>query len=77
MKKTSQPSFEASYKRLEEVVALLDAGKLPLDEMLALYEEGVKLARYCEKQLDEAELRVSQLQIDQETTDDEAAPQLR
>jgi len=71
MKKTSQLNFEASYKRLEEIVALLDAGKLPLDEMLALYEEGIKLAQYCEKQLDEAELRVSQLQISQEPDDPE------
>lgn len=76
MKKTNQPTFEANYKRLEEVVTLLDAGKLSLGEMLALYEEGIKLARLCEKQLGEAELKVSQLQIDQEADEDEPAQQL-
>ncbi|MCE5258283.1 MAG: exodeoxyribonuclease VII small subunit [Chloroflexi bacterium] len=76
MKKTNQPTFEANYKRLEEVVTLLDAGKLSLGEMLALYEEGIKLARLCEKQLEEAELKVSQLQIDQEADEDEPAQQL-
>ena len=76
MKKTNQPTFEANYKRLEEVVTLLDAGKLSLDEMLALYEEGIKLARLCEKQLEEAELKVSQLQIDQDADEDEPAQQL-
>ncbi len=76
MKKTNQPTFEASYKRLEEVVTLLDAGKLPLDEMLALYEEGIRLAKFCEKQLEEAELKVSQLQIAQEADEDEPTQQL-
>ena len=76
MKKASHPSFEEGYKRLEEIVTLLDTGKLSLEEMLALYEEGIKLARSCEKQLDEAELRISQLQIGEEpvSEEDEAAP---
>ncbi|MHB9032292.1 MAG: exodeoxyribonuclease VII small subunit [Anaerolineae bacterium] len=76
MKKTNQPSFEASYKRLEEIVTLLDAGKLSLDEMLALYEEGMKLAQVCETQLEEAELKVNQLQIPQENANEETPGQL-
>lgn len=63
MKKAKEPSFEERYERLEEVVALLDAGNLPLDETLALFEEGIALAASCEQELDNAELQVSQLLV--------------
>lgn len=76
MKKASQASFETSYKRLEEIVSLLDAGKLSLDEMLALYEEGMKLAQTCEKQLEEAELKVNQLQVPTESSEEDAPGKL-
>jgi len=54
-------SFEESYRRLEEVIRQLESSQLTLQESLALYEEGIMLARHCERQLDEAELRVTQL----------------
>lgn len=56
--------FETAYARLSETAAQLEAGKLSLDESLALYEEGVALARHCEALLDKAELRVQQLTPD-------------
>lgn len=59
-------SFEEAYRRLEETVRRLEEGGLPLDESIALYEEGMELARYCEKLLEEAELRVRKLQPDAE-----------
>ncbi|HUF53748.1 MAG TPA: exodeoxyribonuclease VII small subunit [Dehalococcoidia bacterium] len=55
-------SFEAQYKKLEETVARLEAGNLTLEESLALYEEGAKLAKRCQELLRDAELRVSRLQ---------------
>jgi exodeoxyribonuclease VII small subunit len=55
-------SFEEIYKQLEEVVRRLDEGGLTLDESIALYEEGMNLARRCQTLLDQAELRVTQLQ---------------
>ena len=55
-------AFEAQYKKLEETVAKLEAGNLTLEESLALYEEGAKLAKRCQELLRDAELRVTRLQ---------------
>lgn len=57
-------SFEDAFKRLEDIVARLEAGDLSLDESLALYEQGQQLARHCSQLLDAAELRVQQLNED-------------
>ncbi len=45
-------------KRLDEIVAELEDDKLPLDEMIARYEEGVTLARACGEKLKAAEQKV-------------------
>jgi len=50
--------FEKSLARLEEVVKRLEGTDLSLDEAMKLFEEGVKLSRECQKQLEEAEGRV-------------------
>jgi exodeoxyribonuclease VII small subunit len=50
--------FEKSLMRLEEVVKRLESPELSLDEAMKLFEEGVKLSRECQKQLEEAEGRV-------------------
>lgn len=50
--------FEKSLTRLEEVVKRLESADLPLDEAMKLFEEGVKLSRNCQKQLEEAEGKV-------------------
>jgi len=50
--------FEKSLVRLEEVVKRLESTDLSLDEAMKLFEEGVKLSRECQKQLEEAEGRV-------------------
>ena len=55
-------SFEEVFAALEEVVARLEDGRLPLAESLACYELGIKLAARCDRFLDEAELRVSRLE---------------
>ena len=56
-----QMSFEEALSRLEEVVHKLEAGNLPLDEAVALFEEGTRLARLCNERLDAAELKITQL----------------
>lgn len=61
MPKTKQDtprSFEDSMKRLDEIVEQLEEDKLPLDKMIALYEEGVALARACGEKLEAAEQKV-------------------
>lgn len=54
-------SFEDSYERLEAVIQRLEQNDLTVDESVALYEEGIHLAEHCDKQLEDAELRVTQL----------------
>ena len=56
--------FEDALKRLEEVVARLEKGELPLEESLALYEEGITLSRLCHAKLDEAERKIELLMKD-------------
>ncbi len=58
----AREDFESLYKRLEETVAQLEEGGLTLEQSVALYEEGMKLARRCQELLQEAELKVAKLQ---------------
>jgi exodeoxyribonuclease VII small subunit len=57
-------SYEQALAELEEIVASLEANKLPLDESMALFERGQALTRHCVELLDKAELRVKQLSGD-------------
>lgn len=54
-------TFEQQLGRLEEIVAALEKGDVPLAESLALFEEGTKLIADCSKQLDQAEQQVVKL----------------
>lgn len=54
-------SFEQALQRLEEVVRELEGGDLSLEQALALFQEGVALARRCGIQLDQAEARIEKL----------------
>jgi exodeoxyribonuclease VII small subunit len=60
---TNDPTlgFEDALAALEERVRKLEAGEIPLDQALALFEEGVQLAATCHEHLDEAEDRVAAL----------------
>lgn len=53
-----KPGFEESLKRLEEIVAAMEKGSLPLEEALERYEEGVRLAGACARTLDAAEKKI-------------------
>lgn len=61
-------SYEEAYQQLEQILAKLESGELPLEESLALYERGASLAAICSKQLDQAELRVQQWQPNSDPT---------
>ena len=50
--------FEEALTGLERIVAQLEGGDLPLDDALKLFEEGVRLSRFCGAKLDEAERRI-------------------
>jgi exodeoxyribonuclease VII small subunit len=60
-------SFEGSIARLGDIVEKLEAGDLPLEQSLKLFEEGIKLARSSQATLDHAEKRVEELlSVDEE-----------
>ena len=61
----SDLKFEDQLSRLEEIVSALEAGHLRLEESLAVFEEGVALARACSRYLDEAERRIEMLARDE------------
>jgi len=52
------PDFETALKRLEEIVKKLENGDQSLDSALQLFEEGIKLSRFCHSTLEQAERRV-------------------
>jgi len=55
------PSFEDALRELEDIVAKLEAGGLPLEETLTLFERGQALAANFSAVLDQAELRFQKL----------------
>ena len=57
-KNVDQLSFEESLAKLTELVEKLESGKMPLEESVAAFEQGVKLSRRCESLLDQAEQRL-------------------
>ena len=60
-KKAEEPNFEKDLERLEGIVAALEEGGLSLDESLKRFEEGIQLAKRCEKTLTAAEKKIEQL----------------
>ncbi len=61
--------FEDALGKLEGIVKELEDGELSLEKSLERYEQGVRLARFCNRKLEEAEKRVEMLQ-----TNDEGEP---
>ena len=59
--KREQEPFEELYRRLEKTVEKLEKGGLSLEQSIALYEEGMELAKRCQTILDGAELRITKL----------------
>ena len=66
-------SFEEALARLEETVRLLESGNVPLDDSLALFEEGIALVRLCNGKLDAAEQKVVKLKLNGDGTATEEA----
>ncbi len=58
---TDELLFEKALARLEEIVDAMEGGDLPLDRMIAYFEEGTTLIRQCGRQLDEVERRIEKL----------------
>ena len=54
-------TYEQAYKRLEEIVEKLENDSVPLEESMKLFEEGTKLANFCNSKLNAAEQKFTQL----------------
>jgi len=54
--------FEEALHQLEGIVEALEADDLPLETLLARYEEGARLVKFCREKLAEAELKIQQLE---------------
>ncbi len=57
-------SFEEAFEQLEATIAALQDGKMPLDQALQQYQEGMKLVQHCNELLQRAELTIQQLTVD-------------
>ena len=57
-------SFERAIEELELIVKRLEEGKVPLEELVAIYERGEALKRRCEELLRQAEARVEKITLD-------------
>jgi len=54
-------SFEDGLKELEDIVTKMEAGQVSLDDAVSLYERGMALQKRCQKQLEDARLRIEKI----------------
>lgn len=59
MAKGKEESFEELMSNLEEITDKLEVDKLSLDEAVALFEQGMKISKDCNKKLEDAEKRIT------------------
>lgn len=58
----SSVPFEEAMKKLETIIESMESDELPLETLLARYEEGTRLAALCQSKLEEAELKIQKLE---------------
>jgi exodeoxyribonuclease VII small subunit len=56
--------FEKAFQNLEKIVQRLEGEEMPLDESLQLFEEGIKLSRFCHQRLEEVEKKIELILAD-------------
>jgi exodeoxyribonuclease VII small subunit len=56
--------FEKAFQDLEKIVQRLEGEELPLDESLQLFEEGIRLSRFCHQRLEEVEKKIELILAD-------------
>nr|WP_317412220.1 exodeoxyribonuclease VII small subunit [uncultured Solibaculum sp.] len=64
-------TFETSMTQLEEIVAQLESGDLPVEQSIQRFEEGLKLLSYCSEVLQKAEQKITVLTEDQDKSPSE------
>ncbi len=58
---TQELNYEKAMARLEEIVGLLESGRMGLQESLGLFKEGAELTAYCSGVLQSAKLQIEEL----------------
>lgn len=61
MNEKERPSFEEALRELESIVSQLENEDITLEDSVKLYEKGVELSRFCNDILEQAELRIEQV----------------
>jgi exodeoxyribonuclease VII small subunit len=61
MSEKERPSFEEALRKLESIVKKLEDPEVTLEESIELYEEGMKLSKYCSETLEDAVLRIEKI----------------
>ena len=59
---TKELPFEEALQKLESIVETMESGDLPLETLLARFEEGTRLVKTCQTKLEDAELKISKLE---------------
>lgn len=75
MARRKEIAFEDALTELEDIVSEIEAGNLPLSELMAKYSEGIKLSDFCMKSLKRAEETMDLLV--KETADGAAEEELK
>jgi exodeoxyribonuclease VII small subunit len=64
-------TYEQAFSELESIVEAMENQQQPLDEAMALFERGQVLSQYCTSLLDNAELRIKELNLSKSSADKE------
>ncbi len=57
-------TFESAMERIEQIAAQMETGDLPLEQLVVIYEEGLRLVRFCGERLEAAEKRLETITRD-------------
>ncbi len=57
-KKIDNLSYEQAFEKLQKIIQLLEEGNVSLDNSIKYYEQGILLKDYCEKKLQNAEMKI-------------------
>ena len=66
MDEKERPSFEDALKQLESIVEQLESQEITLEDSIKLYERGIELSKLCNNVLHNAELRIQQVNEEQD-----------
>jgi exodeoxyribonuclease VII small subunit len=61
MEEKERPSFEEALKELESIVTKLEDDEITLEDSVKLYEKGLQLSKFCNEVLEQAELKIEQV----------------